>query len=93
MKDNTYMHTKQIKYKTLGNTVPDKLFHFSSEIWETLLSINTRIQKTHNGRQKLPSLFIIMEGTAPDNAVQLWKALLPIKILQLIKCSKVDSAT
>lgn len=32
MKDNTYMHTKQIKYKTLGNTVPDKLFHFSSEI-------------------------------------------------------------
>lgn len=38
MEDNTYMHTKQkpntntVSIKTLGNTVPDKLFHLSSEI-------------------------------------------------------------
>lgn len=29
----------------------------------------TKKTHTHNGRQKLPSLFIIMEDTASDNVV------------------------
>lgn len=51
----------------MGNTVPDNKKHAPLQ-WNME---GTASDTAHTGRQKLPSVFHIMEITAPDNAIKM----------------------